>query len=88
MKKIYNPSDFIIDHLVMSLCRVVSCVVGRGCLSVHSLGKTLIAFALLHFELQGQTCLLLQVSLDFCIPDPCDEKNMYFGVSSKDLIGL
>ena len=27
------------------------------------LGKTLLAFALLHFVLQGQTCLLLHVSL-------------------------
>ena len=51
----------------MSMCRVLSCVVGRGCLlwPVHSLGKTLLAFALLHFELQGQIFLLLQVSLDF-----------------------
>ena len=33
---------FCIDHLVMSTCRVFSCVVGRGCLlwPVHSLGKT------------------------------------------------
>ena len=49
------------------MCRVISCAVGRWCLlwPVHSLCKTLLAFALLHFELQGQTCLLLQVSLDF-----------------------
>ena len=34
----------------MSMCRVFSCVVGRRCLlwPVHSLGKTLLAFALLH----------------------------------------
>ena len=51
---------------VMSMCRVFSCVVGRGCLlwPVHSLGKTLLAFALLHFVLQSQTCPLLQVSFD------------------------
>ena len=30
-------------------------------------GKTLLAFALLHFVLQGQTCLFLQVSHDFPI---------------------
>ena len=29
--------------------------------------KSLSAFALLHFVLQGQTCLLLQVSLDFLL---------------------
>ena len=49
-------SDFGIDHLVMSMCRVFSCVVGRGCLlwPVHSLGKTVLAFALLHSVLQGR----------------------------------
>ena len=31
------------------------------------LGKTLLAFALLHFVFQGEICLLLQVSLDTCI---------------------
>ena len=67
--KEYNQSDFGIDRLVMSICRVFSCVVGRGCLlwPVRSLGKTLLAFALLHSVLQGQTCLLLQVFLDFLL---------------------
>ena len=53
----------------MSMCSVFSYVVGRGCLLwlVSSLGKTLLAFALLHFVLQGQTYLLLQVSLDFLL---------------------
>ena len=57
------------DHLVISMCRVFSCVVGRGCLlwPVCSLGKTLLTFALLHFVLQGQICLLFQVSLDFLL---------------------
>ena len=54
---------------MMSKCGVFSCVVGRECLlwPVHSLGKSLLAFALLHFVLQGQICLLLQVSLDFLL---------------------
>ena len=30
-------------------------------------GRTLLAFVLLRFALQGQTCLLLQVSLDFLL---------------------
>ena len=48
-------------------CVVFSCVVGRGCLQwpVCSLGKTILALALLSFVVQGQICLLLQVSLDF-----------------------
>ena len=56
----YNQSDFSVDHLVMSMYRVFSCVVGRGCLlsPVHFLGKTLLAFALLHSVFQGQICLL------------------------------
>ena len=51
----------------MSMCGVISCVVGQGCLlwPVCSLGKTLLVFALVHFVLQGQTCLLLLVCLDF-----------------------
>ena len=67
--KEYNQSDFGVDHLVMSMCRVFSCVVGRGCLlwPVHSLGKTILAFALPHSVLQGQICLLLQVFLDFLL---------------------
>ena len=50
-------------------CVVFSCVVGRGCLlwPVHFLGKTLLAFALLHSAFQGQICLLVQVFLDFLL---------------------
>ena len=53
----------------MSMCRVFSCVVGRGCLlwPVHSLGKTLLAFSLLHLVLQDQICLLLWCFLTSCI---------------------
>ena len=53
----------------MSMYRVFSCVVGRGCLlwPVHVLGKTLLVFALLHSVSQGQICLLLQVILDFLL---------------------
>ena len=63
-----NLSDFSVDHLMMSMCRVFSCVVGRGCLlwPVRSLGKILL-FALLHSVLQGQICRLLQVFLDFLL---------------------
>ena len=53
----------------MSMCGVFSSVVGRGCLlwPVRSLGKTLLDFALLHFVLQGQFCLLFQVPLNFLL---------------------
>ena len=64
-----KESDFGIDHLVMSMCRVVSCIVGKGCLlrPLCSLGKALLAFVQVHFVLQSQTCLFLQVSLAFLL---------------------
>ena len=39
--KEYNQSDFGIEHLVISLCKVFSCDIGRGCLLwlVHSLQR-------------------------------------------------
>ena len=59
--KEYNPSDFGVDHLVMSMCRVFSCVVGKRVFTMTSAfsWQTLLAFALLHFVLQGQTYQLL-----------------------------
>ena len=78
---------FSIDHLVMSMCRVVSFVVGRGWLlwPAHSLRRTLLSLALLHFVLQGQTCLSHQVSLDFLLLHSSSLwwKGHLFGVSSK-----
>ena len=76
----------------MSMCRVISCVVGRRCLlwSVCSLGKTLLAFVLLHSVLQGQTCLLLQVSPDFLLlhSNPLWWKGHLFGTSSRRTYSL
>ena len=76
-----------------SMCRVFSCVVGRGCLlwPVHFLGKTLLVFALLHSAFQGQICLLLWCFLTsyFCIPVPYNEKDIFFWVLVlRDLVGL
>ena len=58
-----------VGHLVMSMCRVFPSVVGTVCLlwPVRSLGKTLLAFVLLHSVLQGQICLVLQMFLDFLL---------------------
>ena len=75
------------------MCRVFSCVVGRGCLlwPVRSLGKTLLAFALLHSVLQGQTCLLLQVSLDFLLlhSSPlCWKGHLFWVLVLEGLVGL
>ena len=87
-----NQSDFGVDHLVRSMHRVFSCVGWKGCLlwPVHSLGKTLLAFALLHSVLQGQICLLVQVFLDFLLlhSNPLWWKGHLFGVLVLGLLGL
>ena len=51
----------------------------------HVLGKTLLAFSLLCFVLQGQACPLHHVSLDFLLlhSSPYDEKDISFDVSSR-----
>ena len=76
----------------MFMCRVFSCVVERGCMlwPVCSLGRTLLAFALLHSVLQGQICVLLLVILDsyFCIPVPYNENDTFWGCFIKALAGL
>ena len=51
-----------------SICRVFSCVVGRGfCYEQCVLFAKLLGCAQLHLVFQGQNCLLLQVSLDFLL---------------------
>ena len=67
LQRIYQ-SDFSVDCLVISMCGVISEVIGKGLLwPACSLDKTLLAFSLLHFLLQGQTSLLFQVFLDFLL---------------------
>ena len=69
---------------VISMCRVFSCAVGRGCLlwPVWSLGKTLLAFALTSFctprSILPVTPGYLLTSY-FCIPVTSDEKDLFFG---------
>ena len=69
----YNQSYFGIDHLVMSMCRVLSVLLEEGvrfdkCIL---LAKLLLAFALLHSVLQGQTYYSRYLLTSyFCIPVP------------------
>ena len=89
---IHQP-DFSVDDMVMSMCRVFSCVFGRGCLlwPICSLSRTLLAFSLLHSVLPGQIFLLFQVFLDFWlfIPVPWNEKDIFFWVLALEgLVGL
>ena len=57
---------------------------------MHSLDKTLLAFALLHYVLQGQTCLLLQASLPtFAFQCPMMKRTSFFLVLVlEDLVGF
>ena len=83
----------ILTIWVMSMCRIVSCVVGRECFPwlVCFLGKILLASALLHFILQDKICLLLQLSLDFLLfhSSPLWWKgHLFLVLVLKDLVGL
>ena len=68
----------------MSMCRVFSCVVGRGCLlwPVHFLGKTLLVFALLHSVLQGQMTVSPGISWlpTFAFQSPTMKRTSFWGV--------
>ena len=63
----------------MSMCSVFSPVVGR------EVCKILLSFALFHFVLQGQSCLLFRVSLDFLLLHSSSLwwKDIFFGVISR-----
>ena len=65
------------------MCRVVTCFVGRGCLlqSVHSLGKTLLAFGLLRFFSKAKLACYSRYLLTsyFCIPVPMMKRTSFFG---------
>ena len=76
-----NRIWFGIDHLVMSVYRVISWVVGKGCLlwPARSLDKSLLAFSLLHFVLLCQPACYSRYILTyyFCNPIPYDEKDIF-----------
>ena len=77
----YNQSDFGTDHLVMSMCRVISCIVWRGYLvwPICFLGEALLAFALLRFVFKAKLVSYSRYLLTsyFCIPIPYDEKDIF-----------
>ena len=84
-------SDFGIDHLVMSLCRVICCVVGRGCLlwPVRSLGRTLLAFAcfILYFRAKFAYSSGISWLSTFAFQFPIMKRTSFLGVL-KGLVGL
>ena len=71
----------------MSMCRVLFYVVGRRCLQwlVHSLGKTLLAFALLHFVLPRPNLPVtpcISWLPTFAFQFPIMKRTSFWGVSS------
>ena len=90
--KEYTQSDFGVDHLVMSMCRVFSCVVGRGCLlwAVCSLGKTLLAFALLILYPRPDLPVTPGVSWfpTFAFQSPIMKRTSFWVLVPEGLVGL
>ena len=75
------------------MCRVFCYVVGRGCLlwPAYLLGKTLFAFALLHFVLQGQTCLIAPGTLwppTFAFQPPLKKRISFIVLVLEFLVAL
>ena len=90
---LHRTSPSLTAKNLVIMCRVISWVAGKGYLlwPVFSLVKTLLTFALLHFVVQGQICLLLQVSLDFLLlhSNPLQWKGHLFWVLFLNgLVGL
>ena len=79
--------------MVVSMYRVFSCVVGRGCLlwPVHSLGKTLLAFALLH-SLLPRASLPVTPGVSwlptFAFQSPIMKRTSFWVLVLKGLVGL
>ena len=79
--KEHNQSDFNVVESSLGLLEKGVCY--DQCV------QTLLACALLHFVLQGQTCLLFwDLLTSFCIPIPYDEKDFFFFRVLEDLVGL
>ena len=72
----------VFDYLVMSMYRVISCVVGRGCFlwRMDSLSKTLLAFALFILYSKAKLACYSRYLLTsyFCILVPYNEKDIFF----------
>ena len=85
-------ADFGIDHLVMSLCRFVSWVVGKGCCMTNVLSwQNSVSLCPTSFCTPKPNLLLFQVSLKFLLlhSDPLWWKEHLSGVwVLKDLKGL
>ena len=100
---LYRASPFLAAKNIINLISVLTiwwcpcvespCLVRRGCLlwPVHSLDKTLLAFALLHLYSKAKFACYSRYLLTFyfCIQVPYNEKDICFWVLVlKGLVGL
>ena len=79
--------------MVMSICRVISCVVGRGCLPDQCILLAKLCLPLSCFILYTKARLACfsryLLTSYFCIPVPYNEKDIFWGVLVlKGLVGL
>ena len=77
----YSQSDFRIDHLTMSMCRAVSCVVGKGNLlwPARFLGKILLAFAcFILYSKAKLACYYRYLNFLLLHSNPHDKKDIFF----------
>ena len=74
----------------MSMCRVFSCVAGRRCLlwPVHSLDRTLLPCFIVYSKAKFACYSRCFLTSYFCIPVPYNEKNIFWGLVLKGLVGL
>jgi len=90
----YRSSACLAANFIINLILVLTiCDVGKGCLlwQACSLDKTLLSFALLHFVLQVQICLLFLVSLNFQLlhSNPLWLKwHLFLVLVLEDVVGL
>ena len=82
--------DFGIDHLVMSMCRVFSCVIGKRCLiwPVSSFGKTLSLFPASFCTPKPHFTPGISWLPTFAFQSPIKKRTSFLGASSRRSLGL
>ena len=89
--KEYNQPDFGIDHLAMSMCRVISCVVGRGVCYDQCilLAKLPLSCFILYSKAKLVCYSRYLLTSYFCTPVPFNKKDIFLGVLVLEgLVGL
>ena len=83
--KEHNQSDFGIDHLVMSMCRVISCVLEEGICYDQCVCQLLPCF-ILYSKAKLACYSPHMVTSYFCIPITYDENDISFWCQFKKIL--